>query len=175
LTIAFALGCEPSDQAGAARPTAKARGREPQFTVPADKAVYARGRAGMAAIDALRGSVMTESLATDLGYKCADLRSVRQALAAERDPIVWQLRSAIDKTCGLDVPLASALFEIDRIEKKRAAGGEPSIKGECMGLRLAIGDVGQAYLDNPAVLDAGGKMAVYCPDGGDTVRRVPVP
>jgi hypothetical protein len=114
---------------------------------------------------------MTEAMATDLGYRCSDLRAVQQALAEERDPIVWRMRSDIDKTCGFDVPIASALFEIDRIEKKRAAG-DTNIKGQCLGLRLAIGDIGRAYLENPAVVSAGGKMVSYCEQGGDTVRVV---
>ena len=76
----------------------------------------------MAVVDGLRGSVMTETLVRDLGFKCADLRQIQKELSAERDPIVWQLRARIGKTCGFDAPIASALMAIADIEKKRAGG-----------------------------------------------------
>jgi hypothetical protein len=172
LIAALALAaCEPTETAK--HPKSRAKGREPAFTVASKKDDYERGRLGLGAIDALRGSTMTEAMATDLGYKCADLRSIDRSLASEHDPLVWRLRTDIEKTCDLDVPLVSALFEIDRIEKKRAKEPDANLRGECLGLRLAIGDIGSSFVENPAVVDVGGKFARYCESGGDSVRRMP--
>jgi hypothetical protein len=130
---------------------------------------------GLAALDGLRGSVMTEALATDLGFKCAGLRDVQKSLTGEHDPLVWRLVSRIDKTCNLDVPLACAQFEIQRIETKRAADPHAELRGECAALKLAIGDTGTRYLQNPQMVDIVGKDLSYC-GSTDSVRVVrPVP
>jgi len=166
------LACEPAEPARHAKK--RAPGREAVLSSPANKAEYDRGRALLGSLDALRGSAMTEALATDLGFKCANLRASAKALMEERDPLVWQFRSDVDRTCGLDVPLACALFDVDRIEKKRAGQAGASVKGECLGLRLAIGDFGSAYLDNPDVVAVAGKLATYCgPSDASETRVVP--
>lgn len=136
------------------------------------KADYERGLAGLRAIDAMRGKHMSDALATDLEFKCADLRDVQTKLAAERDPIVWRMRSTIDKTCRYDVPLACALFEVEHIVQKRTSDPSADLKGECNSLRIALGDVGQGYLENPPVVDAGAKFLTYCGASNDTVKVV---
>jgi len=162
-------GCEPAESAKG--PTARGPGREPVFANPRKKADYDRGVAGMRAIDALRGHRMDDAMATDLEFKCATLRDVQTQLATERDPIVWRLRTTIDKTCRYDVPLACALFAIDRMERKRAGDPSADLKGDCNGLRIALGDVGSGYLENPPVVDAGAKFLSYC-GNADTVKVV---
>jgi len=166
--------CDPADPAK--RPSSQAAGlqapaREPVFANPRSKADYDRGVAGLRAIDAMRGQRMSDAMATDLEFKCADLRDVQTRLAAERDPVVWRVRSTIDKTCRYDVPLACALFEVDRIAKKRATDPSADLKGDCNSLRIALGDVGQGYLENPPVVDAGAKFLTFC-GGTDNVKVV---
>ncbi len=166
---ALVAGCEePAKSGRATRAPATVPTREPVFASRASKADYDRGVAGMRAMNALRGTVMTEALATDLGFKCADLKSVAAKLATEKDPIVWRLRTDIDRTCSFDVPLACARLEVQIIERKQGA----PVDRECSTLKLAIGDFGSGYLQNPAVLELGDKFLTYC-GTGDTVRRVP--
>jgi len=177
----IAVACEPSTAPGhPARVAphslaASARGREPTFSRSHSRADYDRGMDGLAGLDALRGTEMTEALATDLGFRCAGLRDVPKVLAGESDPLVWRLVSRIDKTCNFDVPLACALFDIQRIESKRAAEAGTDLRGECAALKLAIQDVGTKYLQNPEMVDIIGKDLSYCGET-DTVRVVrPVP
>jgi hypothetical protein len=146
--------------------------REPVFATPRSKAVYERGVNGLAALDAQRGTAMTASFATDLGFRCAGLRDQQKMLASEQDPLALRLVSRIDKTCNFDVPLASALFEIERIDHKRASDPGAELKSECAGLRLAIGDFGSRYLENPKVVDVIGKDLGYCGAPADTIRVV---
>ncbi|HEY8042392.1 MAG TPA: hypothetical protein VIF15_21460 [Polyangiaceae bacterium] len=178
-----AVACEPSTTArhpshAAPHPAAAASsepGREPTFASSRSRADYDRGVDGLAALDGLRGTVMSEAFATDLGFRCAGLRDVPKALAGERDPLVWRLVTRIDKTCNLDVPLACALFAIQRIEKRRAAEPGADLRSECAALKLAIGDVGTKYLQNPQMVDIVGKDLDYC-GSTDSVRVVrPVP
>jgi hypothetical protein len=157
----------PANAAAPAAPT-----REPVFSARTSKPDYARGLAAMRAMNALRGTAMTEALATDLGFKCADLKAVAAKLAAERDPLVFKLRSDIDRTCGFDVPLACARLEVQVIEKKRASDPSAALDRECSTLKLAIGDTGSGYLQNPAVLEVGDKYLTYC-GTTDGVRRIP--
>jgi hypothetical protein len=167
-------GCEPSDSAkGPSSQAPQTPGREPVFANSRKKADYDRGVAGMRAIDAYRGHRMDDTMATGLEFQCATLREVQTQLATERDPIVWRLRSSIDKTCRYDVPLACALFAIDRMATKRAHDPSADLKGDCNGLRIALGDVGSGYLENPPVVDAGSKFLSYC-GGADTVKVVRV-
>jgi hypothetical protein len=126
----------------------------------------------MRGVDAMRGSAMTDALATDLGFKCADLKELRKQLTTEPDPIVWKLRSRIDKTCDYDAPIASALLAIDRIQKKRAADASADVAGECRSLKLALADLGTGYLANPTASDVIAKETTLC-EGTDTVRRIP--
>ena len=151
--------------------------RDPVFARHPSKAVYERGMAGLVALDALRGTAMTSAFATDLGFRCAGLRDVQKGLVGEQDPLVLRLTSRIDKTCNFDVPLASALFDLQRIETKRAAdpGADPgsTLRAECAGLRLAIRDFGSRYLENPKVVDVIGKDLSYCGASTDTLRVVP--
>jgi hypothetical protein len=144
----------------------------PSFASRRSQPLYQRAVDGMRAINAMRGSAMTEALATDLGFKCADLKDLRNALQSEPDPIVWRLRSDIDKTCAYDVPIASAMLELDRIQKKRAADVNADVGGECRALKLALADLGTSYLANPTAADVIGKDSMYC-GATDSVRRVP--
>jgi hypothetical protein len=146
--------------------------RAPTFASQRSQPIYDHALEGMRAIDALRGSAMTEALATDLGFKCADLRSLRKSLEAEPDPVVWRLRTDIDKTCSFDVPVASAQFEIDRIQKKRAVDPGAGVEGECRALKLVIEDIGTGFIANPTAAGIIDKELLYC-ESADTVRRVP--
>jgi hypothetical protein len=167
-------GCEPSGPApGPSSQAQHTPGREPVFANPRKKADYDRGVAGMRAIDAYRGHLMDDSMATGLEFQCATLRDVQTQLATERDPIVWRLRSTIDKTCRYDVPLACALFAIDRMTTKRAHDPSADLKGDCNGLRIALGDVGAGYVENPPVVDAGSKLLSFC-GTDDSVKVVRV-
>jgi hypothetical protein len=156
--------------AGIARGSASTRA--PTFASRQSQPLYERALEGMRAIDSMRGSAMTEALATDLGFKCADLKDLRGRLQAEPDPQVWRLRSSIDKTCGYDVPIASALLELDRIQKKRAADATADLSAECRILKLALADLGTGYLANPTASDVIGKDSMYC-GTTDSVRRLP--
>jgi hypothetical protein len=183
VSLASLAGCEPVPHAGshgAGGPGAAAGppSREPTFAVRASKTEYDKGLAGLHGLDSLRGTVMTQALATDLGFKCAELKEVGKRLVAESDPLVWRLRSDIDKTCGFDVPIACARFEVQSIERKRAGSPGAAVERECSSLKLAIGDTASKYLQNPAVLDLGDKFLTYCGTGGtggadDGVRRIP--
>lgn len=142
--------------------------REPEFAEHTKRADYDRGRKILAEMRAHTGSEMTLSLASELGFKCADLRGVQKSLAHERDPLVSRVIADIEKMCGLDVPLATAQLEAESIEAKRkrsaSAGGaeRPDVKRECKGLEMAIGAIGAQYTSNPDVVAVGGKYAEYC-------------
>jgi hypothetical protein len=177
----LACGCDEPARAGrpgAAGPggggagAAPASTREPVFAARASKPTYDRAVDGMRALDALRGSVMNEALASDLGFKCADLVSLAGKLASERDPIVWRLRTDIDKTCKFDVPVACARLEVQIIERKHASDPNAPLDRECAALKLAIGDTGSGYLQNPTVLAVGDKYLTYC-EVTEGVRRIP--
>jgi hypothetical protein len=161
----------PSRAAGAGA-GADVPSREPVFAARTSKPDYDRGLAGMRAMNALRGTVMTEAIATDLGFKCADLKAVAAKLVAERDPLVFKLRTEIDRTCSFDVPIACARLEVQVIERKRAGDPSAALDRECSTLKLAIGDTGSGYLQNPAVLEVGDKFLTYC-GSADGVRRIP--
>ncbi len=170
-------GCEPprasSRASHATTPSsASAPGRAPTFASRASQPIYEQAVAGMRGIDALRGSTMTEALATNLGFKCADLKALRKKLAAEPDPVVWRLRTDIDKTCGFDVPVASGAFELSRIQKKRAGDPTAAVDRECGALKLAIEDIGTAFIANPSASDLIDKELTFC-ESTDVVRRVP--
>jgi hypothetical protein len=151
---------------------AQATRRDPVFANRANKPDYDRALAAMRAMNALRGTEMTDALATKLGFECADLKEAARKLSSEHDPAVWHLRSDIDRTCNFDVPVATARLELQNIERKRAGNSAASVERECASLKLAIGDAGSGYLQNPAVLELGDKYLTYCsPD--DAVRRVP--
>jgi hypothetical protein len=175
LVGAFSVACEPAESPAGSQARQRAAEedrREPTLDVPQHKATYDRGVTGLAAMDQLRGSPMSPSFANDLGFKCAGLRDVAKALAGERDPLVVRLVSRIDKTCSYDVPLASALFELREIEARRRDDPGADVKKECVGLKLAIGDFGSAYLENPRVVDIIGKDLSFCGASDDTVRVV---
>jgi hypothetical protein len=178
--LALALLAGACDEAAAGAGARRARAaavpaaptREPVFAAHANKADYDRGLAGMRSMNSLRGTVMTEAIATDLGFKCADLKAVAAKLAAERDPLVFKLRADIDRTCSFDVPIACARLEVQAIERKRASDPGATFDRECSTLKLAIGDTGSGYLQNPAVLEVGDKYLTYC-GTTDGVRRIP--
>jgi hypothetical protein len=150
-----------------ATPTAPLR--EPEFADHTKRAEFDRGRKILAEMRASTGHEMTLSLASELGFKCADLRGVKKSLAAEKDPLVSRVIADVDKMCGLDVPLATAQLEVQTIEEKRrrsanAGGAErPDVKRECKGLEIALGEMGAQYTSNPDVVEVGGKYAEYCP------------
>ena len=182
---ATSLACEPlpatgrtasGARAGATTTASTARGaattRPPTFVSRQSEPFYQRALDGMRAIDAMRGSAMTEALATDLGFKCADLKDLRGRLQSEPDPQVWRLRASIEKTCGYDVPIASALLELDVIQKRRAADATADVTAPCRLLKLALADLGTGYLANPTASDVIGKDSMYC-GATDSVRRVP--
>jgi hypothetical protein len=54
-------------------------------------------------------------------------------------------------------------MEIDRIEKKRREDPSANVKRECIGLKLALGDIGPQYADNPMMGELAGKYATLCP------------
>lgn len=141
--------------------------REPEFADATKRADYDRGREILAAMRKLAGSDMTLELTTDLNFKCADLRGVQKSLAKESDPLVSRVIADIEKMCGLDVPLAAAQLEVALIEEKQkrahAAGETVDVKRECLGLKIAIGDLGAQYTSNPDVVAVGGKYATLCP------------
>jgi hypothetical protein len=172
----FSVGCEPAESPAASQARQLGAGeedhREPTLDVPQHKATYDRGMAGLGALDQLRGTSMSASFASDLGFKCAGLREVAKGLAGERDPLVIRLTSRIDKTCNYDVPLASALFELTEIEARKRDDPSADVKKQCVGLKLAIGDFGSAYLENPKVVDVIGKDLSFCGASDDTVRVV---
>lgn len=162
--------CEPSQPARSNKHAAPSRA--PTFASQRSKPIYDQALAGMRAIDTLRGAPMTRALATDLGFKCADLQEARRSLEAEPDPVVWRLRSDIERTCAFDVPIASAFLEIDLIQRKRADDPTANVDGECRALKVAIDDLGTAYIGNPNSSDVIAKDLAYC-GSTDTVRRVP--
>ena len=163
--IAFLPAC--NEAPAPAVPTGPAR--EPEFAEHTKRADYDRGRKILAEMRAHTGSEMTLSLASELGFKCADLRGVQRSLSRERDPLVSRVIADIEKMCGLDVPLATAQLEAESIEAKRkrsanAGGAErPDVKRECKGLEIALGAIGAQYTSNPDVVAVGGKYAEYCP------------
>jgi len=165
-------GTRAGTTTGGSTARAAAATRPPTFVSRQSQPLYERALEGMRAIDSMRGSAMTEALATDLGFKCADLKDLRGRLQSEPDPQVWRLRASIEKTCGYDVPIASALLELDRIQKKRAADATADVSGECRILKLALADLGSGYLANPTASDVIGKDSMYC-GATDSVRRVP--
>jgi hypothetical protein len=66
----------------------------------------------------------------------------------------------VDKTCGLDVPLAASYVELHDIENERHDG--QSVKTSCFGLKVALADFGAVYKDNPVVTDITRKYAAWC-------------
>jgi hypothetical protein len=171
----LAAACdEPRPTPAAPNAARAARTREPIFVSRASKVHYDRGVAALGAMNSLRGATMTDALATKLGFECADLKAVAAKLASERDPAVWRLRTDIDKTCNFDVPVATARLAVQNIEHLRATDSGASVERDCASLKLAIGDTGSGYLQNPVVLQLGDKFLTYCErQYGDTVRRIP--
>jgi hypothetical protein len=120
-----------------------------------------RGRARLGTIrETLLSRGLTSAQATGLGFECASLRSDATALAKEPDPLVARFLADVDKTCGLDVPLAASYAELRAIDAKRSTG--TSLHAECLGLKVALGDFAPKYLSNPAVAAVGGKYATWC-------------
>ena len=136
--------------------------REPVFVDRTKQADYEKGRAALAEITQALAAGVDARATTELGFRCASLRDKEKSLASETDPLVGRFIADVEKTCGLDVPLASARAEIREIEAKRAQDASASVRGECLGLKLAVGDIGPAYADNPDVVEVGGKYATYC-------------
>jgi hypothetical protein len=164
--VAFAAvaACQPEESvAGAASPETQPA-REPVFSDRTKQADYDHAVAAVADVRRALAGGLDPRATTELGFRCASLRTQEKGLATESDPLVGRVIADIEKTCGLDVPLASARVEIAQIERKRAEDGHASIRGECLGLKLAIGDVGAPYASNPDVADVGGKFAQYCGD-----------
>jgi hypothetical protein len=145
--------CRPAPAAFAAR--------APAWADRTKQATFDRGLARLAALrTVLLSPELSPARASELGFECASLRSDQKALATERDPLVSRFIADVDKTCGLDVPLAAAYSELRAVDAKRSSGA--SVKGECLGLRMAIGDFAPQYTSNPAVTQVGGRYATLC-------------
>jgi len=161
LLLGFALGgCEPEPPPKAAAPGPE---REVVLADPRHRVAFDRARDGIRAMKSLFGTAMTPNLATDLQFKCADLKGARATLEHEDDPLVQRVRADVDVLCGLEVPVASARLEIARIEEKKENDYAANVKRECTGLKLALGDLGPQYATNPLVVDLGAKFATLCP------------
>jgi hypothetical protein len=147
---------------GESLPIGTAGLRDTVFADRTKKAPYDRGRARLDKIrSVLLATSLTEAAASTLGFECASLRTDQKAVAGETDPVVGRFLADVDKTCGLDVPLSTSYAELRAIDAKRGSGA--SLKSECLGLRLALGDFMPQYLSNPQVTVVGGKYATLCP------------
>jgi hypothetical protein len=136
-------------------------GRMPVFADRMKQVPFERGRARLESIrETLLSPTPTSGQLTALGFECATLRAEQRALATEADPIVIRFVADVEKTCGLDVPLAASYVELHAIEAKRLA--HDSVKSECLGLKVALGDFGPQYVSNPVVSEVGGKFAAWC-------------
>jgi hypothetical protein len=171
LVLASAASCyELPEEAGAkdpaTQPSAQPAAREPTFADRSKRDDFDRARASLAELQRVLATGLDSRQTSALGFQCASLRSLQKSLLSESDPLVGRVVADIEKACGFDVPLASAQVEIAQIEAKRKADGpSANVKGECLGLKLAIGDIGSAYSSNPEVADIGGKFAAYCSSG----------
>jgi hypothetical protein len=160
LLASFAACDSPETQATPATPLTVST-RAPVFADRTKQVTYDHGKARLGTIRTILLSPgLSPAQATELGFECASLRSDRNAVAAEQDPIVVRFVADVDKACGLDVPLAAAYAELRAIDAKRASGG--SLKSECLGLKVALGDFAPKYLSNPQVTEVGGKYATWC-------------
>jgi hypothetical protein len=155
------MSCDtPPDSPPAATATAVVA-RNPVFTDRSKQTNFDHGKARLGTIRTILLSPgLIPAQATELGFECASLRADRNAVSAEQDPIVVRFVADVDKTCGLDVPLAAAYAELRAIDAKRGSGS--SLKSECLGLKVAIGDFAPKYLSNPQVTEVGGKYATWC-------------
>ena len=169
LALLVLMSCQPEGGTpGAVAPassnvTSEAPARRPVFADRTKEADYDHARATLAEILQAGARGIDSRQATELGFKCASLRGSEKSLASEQDPLVVRLVADIGKTCGFDLPVATAKVEILRIEARRKTEGPAvNVKGECLGLKLAIGDIGSVYLSNPDVVDLGGKYPTYC-------------
>jgi hypothetical protein len=160
LAAVLLAACEPEAPPKAAAPTPE---REVVLTNPQLRPAFERARDAVRAMKALFGKPMTPELATDLQFKCADMKGAKAKLEREDDPIVQRVRADVDLLCGLEVPVASAKMEIARIEQKKKEDSDANVKRECTGLKLALGDLGPQYATNPLVVDLGAKFATLCP------------
>jgi hypothetical protein len=158
--VSLVLGCDaPPSHA----PSANVPDRPVVLRNPSHRAAYERARDGVRSMKSQFGTVMTPEFVTELGFRCADLRGDARALASEDDPLVQRAKADVELLCGLEVPVASARMEIDRIEKKRREDPRATLKRECIGLKLALGDIGSQYADNPMMGELAGKYATLCP------------
>ena len=158
--LALALAC---DAPPARAPEAQGPEREVVFSNPQHRAPFERARDGVRWMKSIFGKLMTPELVTELGFRCADLRADQHLLAKEEDPLVQRARADVDLLCGLEVPVASARMEIERIEMKRRENPGANVKRECTGLKLALGDIGSQYASNPMMGELAGKFATLCP------------
>jgi len=162
--LAFlATGCDAPPEGASAGAVSVTVARDPVFADRTKQAVYDRGRARLGTIrEVLLSPGLTPAQATGLGFECASLRSDQLAVSKEQDPLVGRFVADVDKACGLDVPLASAYAELRAIDAKRGSGA--SLRSECLGLKVALGDFAPKYFSNPAVTAVGGKYATFCHD-----------
>jgi hypothetical protein len=158
--LALPLGCE---EPPAKAPVQAGPEREVVLKSPQHRAPFDRARENVRWMKGLFGKVMTPELVTELGFRCADMRGDARLLEAEDDPIVQRARADVELLCRLEVPVASARMEIERIETKRRENPGANVKRECTGLRLALGDIGPQYASNPMMADLAGKFASLCP------------
>jgi hypothetical protein len=164
---AWVAACDPPPATPSARapsapaPAASSGSRMPVFVDRKKQTPFERGRARLLTIrDALLSPSLSEAKTTELGFECASLGAERLALAAETDPLVDRFRADAQRTCGLDVPLATAYVELHAIELKRLSNG--GVKTECFGLKVALRDFAAEYVDNPTVTEIKGKYDAWC-------------
>jgi len=162
LALACSAGCDTTEtqETSPATPLTVSA-RAPVFADRTKQVTYDHGKARLGTIRTILLSPgLSPAQTAELGFECASLRSDRDAVAAEQDPIVVRFVADVDKTCGLDVPLATAYAELRAIDAKRVSGA--SLKSECLGLKVALGDFAPKYLSNPEVTEVGGKYATFC-------------
>ena len=165
--LALAPGCDEPPVHTVTPASAAAVPLSVRMPVFADRMKQVPFERGRARLESIRATLLSPSLAsaqtTMLGFECASLRAEQKALATEADPVVIRFIADVERTCGLDVPLATAYAEIRSIALKRQS--HASVKSECFGLKVAIGDFGAQYTSNPQVAEVGGKFAAWCNAG----------
>ncbi len=137
--------------------------REPVFADRTKEADYKEARRRLFAILAAGQRGIDPKQGAELGFECASLRTPEKSLAGEQDPLIQRLVADIEKTCAFDLPLATAKAELLVIVKKKKADASASTRSECLGMQIALGDIGGVYASNPDVVEVGGKYATYCP------------
>ena len=154
-------GASGSGSSPAAAATVPLSVRMPVFVDRTKQVPFERGRARLESIKStMLSTSLAEAQTTMLGFECASLRAEQKSVANEPDPVVVRFIADVERACGLDVPLATSYVELRAIALKQKEHG--SVKSECFGLKVAIGDFGAQYTSNPQVAEVGGKFAALC-------------